>query len=1199
MFLSKLEILGFKSFANRTIVGFNRGITGIVGPNGCGKTNIVDAIRWVLGEQKTSTLRMDKMENVIFNGTRSRKPMGMAEVSLTLVNDKGVLPTEYTEVTITRRIFRSGESEYLLNKNICRLKDITNLFMDTGIGANAYSVIELKMVETILSSKTEERRRLFEEAAGVNKYKLRRRLSLKKLDEVKGDLTRVNDIVSEVDKTVRSLERQAKRADQYTQIQSVLRDKELDLSEREFALYHEKKNAIHSDVIELTQTKEQTDTDIRKIENELIEYRNQINAVDAELQAKRAEIAKNSEILFTTQKNISVSEERSKALQRNHDRLEQEIKDFTFQLEETQDTILDSQDELSSLQSKIELKKKDIDENENLVIERREQLEQKKNELKDFNEENFSLIKELSDKENLLASYKKESATHQSNIEKLNTKIQNVTHSIAKTVGYIEDLDNEKAEAERKLNEAGLLIALREKEKAELEKHINGLKSEEVEKRTFLAGLKEKINFLQSLISNLEGISKGAKLLIESEEWQSKSKSLFADIGDTQEQYRFALEAALKSVLNNLLVDSISDLENAIDYLRKKDLGKASFYLLRSNEKVKSTLLNKLNNYSIRKKAKKIALAEGFIGWAKEFVQSEPNWKPYFDQVLERIAVVKDLKTAIEFNSLFPEYNFATLDGDIVQSSGIIEAGSLPKQDETVFGRKQLLDGLRKEFPKHENELERLKVAIADAETKLSQIDIKNLSDREKLIANDISNVEKQISQLEFERKKADEEVEHAEKEIQELATKSHSIEKLIEQLVIDLESLSVQKKNFEEKTSEKENDLKIFEEQFNTSLVEQNTRKVDFERLKGQIENTKNSIKRSEQNLSSIQAGIEKRKNDLSINETEAITLKDVLEDSLAELGEINSTRQKLVNQETVISDNLKAIKSEASQYENQLSKLRNQRQEVSDKIHSLDIKESEINFKTESLVQHIKENYSQDIELKEFEDLHTFNYDEVSQEVQKLKEKIKNLGPVNLLAYSEYEEERQRLDFLLKQRNDLTESEKDLIRTINEINDSAQKLFLDTFDAIRTNFKTIFQTLFNAEDEADLILEEGTDPLEGKIEILAKPKGKRPTTIELLSGGEKTLTATALLFAIYLVKPSPFCVLDEVDAPLDDANVDRFTKLIKEFSSKTQFIIVTHNKRTMESSETMYGVTIQEEGVSKLVGVRFDEIPDNKKDE
>jgi len=453
LFLSKLEIFGFKSFANKTLINFNRGITGIVGPNGCGKTNIVDAIRWVLGEQKTTTLRSDKMENVIFNGTREKKPMGMSEVSLTLVNDQGVLPTEYTEVTITRRIFRSGESEYLLNKNICRLKDITNLFMDTGMGTNAYSVIELKMVETILSSKTEERRRMFEEAAGVNKYKLRRRLSLKKLDDVKSDLTRVNDIVSEVEKTVRSLERQAKRADQYNQIQVVLREKEIDLAEREFSSLNSKLRSLKNDISEFSSKKDQIDLDIRKIENELIEYRNKINAIDSELQDKREELSSNTEQLHNTQKNISVSEERLKSLINNHERLQREIAELQQQYEDAEQYILRSNNELKSHSESLSDKNNEIIENEQTIIDKKESLESKRAELKQINEEKFDLVREISDKENYLASIKKELANHNSNIEKLNQKIQSITTTIAKTVGFIEELNAEKSNAENKLKQ--------------------------------------------------------------------------------------------------------------------------------------------------------------------------------------------------------------------------------------------------------------------------------------------------------------------------------------------------------------------------------------------------------------------------------------------------------------------------------------------------------------------------------------------------------------------------------------------------------------------------------------------------------------------------------------------------------------------------------------------------------------------------
>ena len=1195
MFLSKLEIFGFKSFANKTVINYNRGITGIVGPNGCGKTNIVDAIRWVLGEQKTTTLRSDKMENVIFNGTRERKPMGMAEVSLTLVNDQGVLPTEYSEVTITRRIFRSGESEYLLNKNICRLKDITNLFMDTGMGTNAYSVIELKMVETILSNKTEERRRMFEEAAGVNKYKLRRRLSLKKLEDVKADLTRVNDIVSEVEKTVRSLERQAKRADQYNQIQTVLREKEIDLAERDFALLNEKLIILKQQIEGSTAKKESIDLDIRKIENELIEYRNRINAIDSELQYKRAELTANTEQLHNTQKHISVSEERLKSLSSNSERLQNEIEELNLQSGDNTRHIIQFKNDVEILSVNLNSKIEEISANEKIIKEKKDSLDTQRLEIKKLNEEKFNLLREISEKENFILNIKKELAAHSSNIEKLNVKIQNTTNLIAKTVGFIEELNAEKNSAENKLKETGLLLTLREKEKEELELELNSLKQKEIEEKALLAGLKEKISFFQTLIANLEGISKGSKVLLENKEWSQKNKNIFADIGNTQEKYRFALEAALKSVLNNLLIETYEDLQNAVSYLKNNDFGKASFYLFNAGSDSKKTFIEKLFLRSMKRKSKKLSKENSFIGWAQDFVETEKTWLPYFEKALSNIAITTDLQSALNLMKKFPSFNYATLDGDFVQSNGIIEAGSLSKADETIFGRRQMLDNLKKDFPKHESALAKHQALIAETEGKISRIDLKNLSDSEKLIANDIANIEKQISQFEFEKSKSMEEVENAQKEIQELAEKSILLDSHLVKFDSEINLLNDTRINLDDKINSHENILHNLEYDYNSEIHNQNERKLELERIKGQIENTYNSIERTETNQRIIAGGIEKRKSDLEFTGEEKNQVKLNVDSENENLQNINAARFVLIESEKSISDNLKSVKDEAAKYENELNSLRNERQNVSDNVHSAEIKENEFKLRSENLVNHIQESYSLELTLKAFDDLHEFNFETATDEVHKLKERLKNLGPVNLLAYAEYDEEKTRLDFLHKQRDDLIHSEKDLIKTINEINETAQQLFMDTFEKIRQNFIKIFQTLFNPGDEADLYLEEGIDPLEGKIEIMAKPKGKRPTSIELLSGGEKTLTATALLFAIYLVKPSPFCILDEVDAPLDDANIDRFTRLIKQFSDKTQFIIVTHNKRTMESSETMYGITMQEEGISKLVGVQFEEIPEN----
>lgn len=1191
MYLSKLEIFGFKSFANKTNINFTKGITGIVGPNGCGKTNIVDAIRWVLGEQKSSTLRSDKMENVIFNGTKNRKPMGMSEVSLTLVNDKGILPTEYSEVTITRRIFRSGESEYLLNRNLCRLKDITNLFMDTGMGSNAYSVIELKMIETILSSKAEERRRLFEEAAGVNKYKLRRRLSLKKLDDVKADLTRVNDIVSEVEKTVRSLERQAKKADKYNQIQTVLREKEIDLAEREFYSFHKENSELHEKKSTLITRKNEIDTDIRKIENELILFRDQISEVDSALSEKRSELSENTNALHELQKNISVSEERIKSLERNLEKYTQEIEELKYQKEENEELISSNRISITEYESKLSGKDKEIEEKQNEIGNQKSFLEEKRELLKVKNDESLNKFKELSQKENELKNLKSSHARINTSIETLNHKIQKTTTSIAKSVGYLEELENEKLEVQKKLEESESTYLQKQKEKENLEKEISSLKGKELEGKSALNELKNKIDFLHTLITNLEGVSKASKQLIESEGWTDKDKTLFADVGNTEEKFRFALEASLKNVLNNLLLEKYDDLEKAIDYLKKNDLGKASFFILQLNDTEKKSFIQKLYEYSIKRKEKKIQKESEFLSWAYQLVETSENWKPYFEKILNKTVITENLESAITLHKKYSDFNFATLDGDFVNKDGIVEAGSSPKLDETLFGRKQLVENLKNEIPKHEEKIKSIQEKIISKEEELSKIDLKELSDRGKILMNEVNSIDKQISQIEFEIKKSNEEIDKAQQEINSLASESNQLDARIDKLENDISNETQQRDESQEELRKLENEVKIFEEEYNTNLDEFNKNKVELERLKGQLENLHNSIDRAYKTEETIIATLSKRESDINSANEEISTIKVIIEEKQFEYDELYEIRNKLETEASEIQSRLKSLKEEASSFEKKLHSIRNERQNISDAVHEIEIRLNEIKLRLENLFNHIKEEYSLDLELKEYDDLENFDFKERSREVHGLKEQLKNLGPINLLAYSEYEEEKERLDFLEKQRNDLIESEKDIINTIKEINNTAQTLFLDTFNEIRENFRKIFQTLFNPGDEADLILEENVDPLEAKIEIIAKPKGKRPTGIELLSGGEKTLTATALLFAIYLVKPSPFCILDEVDAPLDDANIDRFTKLLKEFSSNTQFIIVTHNKRTMEAAENMYGVTIQEEGVSKLAAVQFNE--------
>ena len=1191
MYLSKLEIFGFKSFSQKTIINFTKGVTAVVGPNGCGKTNIVDAIRWVLGEQRTTTLRSDKMENVIFNGTQNKKPMGMAEVSMTLINDLGILPTEFSEVTITRRIFRSGESEYMLNRNLCRLKDITNLFMDTGMGTNAYSVIELKMVETILSNKADERRTMFEEAAGVNKYKLRRRLSLKKLDDIRRDLTRVNDIVTEVEKQVNSLERQAKKAEKYNKVSTILRELELDLSEREYSLWNNKKSIYKDEKEKFFQDKIKIESELRSLEDELNIFRNNISAIESSLSEKRKEISEHNEVIHNVKNSLSVSGERKNSLETNLERYKQELDEFHTQVTEIDEFILNTHKKIEDLILKISSKAKHIEDEEENLSEKRVQLDEKKFHLKNQADIVQEKSVEITLKESHLENTQKALNETNSSIDKLNDRILSITNTIAKTVGYLEELDQEKIEAEKKLHEWDALYIQKQNEKAVLEKKLSDLKGKDIEEKGIIAAVKDKIDFLQSLINNLEGISKGAKILFESKGWTDKEKMLLADVGEAEDKYRFAIEASLKNVLNNLLIETFDDLQKAINYLKKNELGKASFYVLGIDSGEKISILDKLQNISKNRKAKKITLEKGFLGWANSFISTDNKWKPFFKKLLNGTAVTEDLETAFRLKKKFPGFNFSTLNGDFIHESGLVEAGSLPRLDETLFGRKKLLQNLKNDFPKYLERLETVRLEIEKAEEELEKINLKELTDQDRILLNEVANIEKQIAQIEFEKKKSSDEIEKLRIEIQDLVKKSNKYDNEVNSLNEYIEQKERERETAREVLTSLENEVKSAEDDFNSLQNVYNQAKLELERLIGEKKNFENSIERTKQTKENINKSIIKRENDITVTDDELLLLVSVIEEKQKELSGLEETKQEHLLVEAEITSQLINLKNQASELEKKLSELGKEREKLSDSIHSIDIKLNEINLKIENLIEHVKENYSLTLELKEFENNNTFNFEERTNEVQNYKQQIKNLGPINLLSYSEFEEEKQRLEFLHKQRDDLVDSEKDLLKTIDEINIAAQNLFLETFNKIRDNFVRIFRSLFNPGDEADLKLEENTDPLEGKIEIIAKPKGKRPTSIELLSGGEKTLTAIALLFSIYLVKPSPFCILDEVDAPLDDANIDRFTKIIKEFSVSTQFIMVTHNKRTMEAAETMYGVTMQDEGISKLVSVQFNE--------
>jgi chromosome segregation protein len=1129
------------------------------------------------------------MENVIFNGTSARKPMGMAEVSLTIENTKGILPTEYTDVTITRRIFRSGESEYLLNKNICRLKDITNLFMDTGIGANAYSVIELKMVETILSSKAEERRTMFEEAAGVNKYKLRRRLALRKLEDVMADLTRVNDIVTEVAKNVASLERQAKKADRYNQLSSRLKEIELELAEREYSWFLDKTEEIIQNKVENNKRKKHLEDEMSSLLEKLEEIKRKIAGYENELRNKRIEEGRLTESIYLIRSDISVSKERQKSVKSNIAKYENEIVELDNRIQSTKKVIEQALLTTANLTREIE-KNRDVKDELKLKISKASiQLDEKRLEVKKHSELIVSSLKFVSDKENELLNITRALEAKNEQVNKLNSRILNLTSDVAKTVGFIESLKEEKEKVSVKLNDAEDNYARKVEEKEKLEQELNEFRTRELELNSILNSLNDKISFIQNLVDNLEGVSQGTKSLLELAGWANGRVTLLANAGNSSDELRPAVEAALRNNVNDILISSVDELKKGIEHLKNNNLGRASFYLKQNGDK-NTGFIGKLINYFNSRQRKKIESESSFNSWADSAVQAEGEWRNFFSKLLRNTAIVDNLNDAISLSQKFPDFRFVTLEGDLAEGSGLIESGS-PVVDESLFGKRQLLLEIRKEIPFKQKALNELSKGIADYEAAISKIDLKVLSDQGRMLVNDLSNIDKQISQFEYEKKKANDEIEKIRQLIQDTAAESNRLDNDKNLIGVQLKELQTKKSNSETQLYSLEEENKNAEANFNQLIAEENEIKIGLERSLGEVRNLRNTITQSEENIGNTGSSISSRRNDIEIATKEIADIDNRVSKLESEASELENKKHFIIEELKKIEIEYETLRSESSTIESGVNEIRTEKDNILDANRDLEIKLSEYEIKKNNLLEHINEEYSIKIERKKFDDNDTFEFEPRKEEVHELRQKIRNLGPINLLAYSEFEEERDRLEFLNKQRDDLVESEKDIVKTIEEINQTAQIKFAETFNQIRENFIRVFRSLFDPGDEADLRLEEGADPLEGKIEIIAKPKGKRPTSIELLSGGEKTLTAIALLFAIYLVKPSPFCILDEIDAPLDDANIDRFTRLIKQFSENTQFIVVTHNKRTMEAAETLYGVTMQEEGVSKLVSVRFNE--------
>jgi len=1181
MYLSKLEIVGFKSFADKITLSFQDGLCAIVGPNGVGKTNFVDAIRWVLGEQKTSVLRSETMENVIFNGSKNRKQLGMAEVSITIINNKKILPSEFDEINIARRLYRDGDSQYLINKQNARLKDIQNLFMDSGLGADSYSVIELKMIENLLNGNVLERREIFEEAAGIKKFKQNKKEASKKLQVVSLDIDRINDILQEVQKNVNSLSRQASKTKRYNNLINELRQLELNYSAFELLNNKSKLDIFENQYIVLNQNLSKLEKEISEIEKFQAEIKLNFKKTDEQYQSLiKQEIEVNAQ-LSDANNSIKINEEKIRNIENFQNSLSKEIEDSKNYISKNTQNIENLRVEYQNL------------------LKNQADLENKLNHEKDkesnINSEFIVVQKNLTAKQNTIGELKNRKnyllsiiQKNKSSIEKIQKRIEEENQKILRYNQQIEELnqliENHKIQRNH-LSEKATILRTKLKElqlaKTESEKIIENSREEELNLKKKLNEKQVEKKFLESIVVTDESI----KTLLSNDEWiDGKERIMFGEIIIIDEKYKHPALVALEDAISAIIVNDLSDIESGIQILRDKKKGLANFVFKQNDDKVVID--------------KSIINENGVLGYLSDFIDIKEEFGDYLKQIAQDILIVEDVNVAIDVITKYKLEKVVTLDGVVFNKNGIIRGGSESfSQKEAIIGRKNKINRLSKEIDELERKIVGLQEIIKQEQSKIWNYAIPDLE-------NELKNIEKQINLVEND-------INSQINRIEIIKNSNQNSNATLNQLINESQEISQEKTEFSEEIDSIDSGLEVLESEFELIQNEYNTLKYKLDKQIKEIRILEIDLAKNTETLKHINSEIEKltaltenakkrmqsKQEELRSNAETKKVLQNQMIESFEQRNQLQLILDELQQNKQVFELQRKKHQEQINQYDITLNQYRKNYQKLQTDLHQIDIEKAAIHTKIQTIQQLVQEQYQ--IDIQEYiqqnqlttDQVNHFDFETSKNEIIQIKEKIAALGNINFQALEDFEEQKKRLDFLLTQMNDLENSKKTLTDTIDEINKIAVEKFTTTFEQIRQNFKHLFKLLFGEDGEADITLE-GQNVLEAGIYISAKPPFKKPSSIDLLSAGEKTLTAIALLFAIYLVKPSPFCILDEVDAPLDDNNIDKFVNLIKKFSKEKdiQFILITHNKRTMEAADVLYGLTMEEEGVTKVVSVKLE---------
>lgn len=1176
MYLKKIEVQGFKSFANKLLFEFDNGITGIVGPNGSGKSNIADAVRWVLGEQSAKQLRGSKMEDIIFAGTETRKPVSFASVSLTIDNSDKKLDIDYSEVTVTRRVFRSGESEYLLNGNTCRLKDINELFYDTGIGKEGYSIIGQGQIDKILSGKAEERRELFDEAAGIVKFKKRKNETQKSLDNESQNLIRINDILAELEKQVGPLARQSDKAKEYLRLKEYLKKYEVNLFLLEESSTKGELTKVTGNLDIVNEELEKAGNRLEEIKSVYDEKDNEVSELTAridELTAKKnqAEIDKNR-----LESQIEILKEQINSANMNDSHLADRLKEINDQIAERNEEkqkLLKQKFDISSEVDDIFARQNEIDREVDAL---RKETDGLSNEIE--NRKN-SIFDNLNKKGTIKASIQRyESMQEQVNIRKaeLTGKLINFKTDESEFDVSIKDakdkLDSVNKEIDGLVSENNRLMALSDENKEERntkKQKLQAAKEQNMRSQT-------KLESLKNIAERYDGYGNSIRKVMECKEQNSGILGVVADIVKTEKKYEIAIETALGGTIQNIVTDNEETAKKMIAYLKKNQYGRATFLPL-------SAVSGKNNRRD------NLERESGFIGYANELVKVDLQYKGLADYLLGRCVVVDNIDNALHLNKAHGySLKIVTLEGELLNPGGSMTGGAF-RNSSNLLGRRREIEELEKVVSSTEKvifslsaDIDRLGGLINEATDKIAKnteiIQNKKLAKNTlEINYNQLADKKNEIQSVYENNKREEKEIESQLKDIRaELESSNKELEKIENDNELNTKEIS--------DATERLNDLKNKLEEKN-KIAE--SIHIEYSQIAQKSQFAEESVKRILREINRLKDGIsdledskEESQTEIAVRSSQIEEITDTIKTATAEIESYSSELTDLKSRKEEGQATLKGFFKTREECQNNLVTLEKEQFRLSQNKEKL---ENNRDSKIEYMWNEYELTLSEATQLKDDE---LSDASEIKKIVTDTKNEIRKLGDVNVNAIEDYKEVAERYEFLKNQHDDLVSARDKLITVIEELDKNMREQFTTKFEEIKIEFDKVFRQLFGG-GKGTIELDPEADILDAAITIISQPPGKKLQNMMQLSGGEKALTAICLLFAIQNLKPSPFCLLDEIEAALDDSNVDRYAKYLHKLTKNTQFIVITHRRGTMAAADRLYGITMQEKGVSTLVSV------------